>query len=204
MSGWTGTSIICLTNLWCQFPFCPFYNAIALLAADSLVFGVRITMGLKIEIDKQSNVETFSHRYDICLFKAVTAAYRSNCITVLRWNTPEVSFPQCPINEAEQVGLYAQPIAKYSGFSLVMASYSKCGFGRDRKKSLKCGNRVSYCAENVVWPTQKPFQCGRFVVDRPHFESQVMAITISMEMNSCYRHGQCSRPGYSSLIIFTS
>jgi len=58
---------------------------------------------------------------------------------------------------------------------LVMSSDSKCGFGRDREKSLKCGSRVPYRAENAVRPTQKPFRCGCFVADRPHFESLVMS-----------------------------
>jgi len=58
-----------------------------------------------------------------------------------------------------------------------IGSDSKCGFGRDcgfgrgREKLLKCGNRVPYRIENAVRLTQKPFQCGRFVADRPHFES---------------------------------
>jgi len=62
---------------------------------------------------------------------------------------------------------------------MVAISDSKCGFGhdcgfsRDREKSLKCGNRVPYRAENAVRPTQKSFQCGRFIADRPHFESLV-------------------------------
>ena len=47
----------------------------------------------------------------------------------------------------------------------------KCGFGRDREKSLKCGNRVPYRGENAVRPTPKPFQCSRFIADRPHFKS---------------------------------
>ena len=55
--------------------------------------------------------------------------------------------------------------------SRLKISDSKCGFGRDREKSLKCGSRVPYRAENAVRLTQKPFRCGRFVADRPHFES---------------------------------
>ena len=54
------------------------------------------------------------------------------------------------------------------------SSDSKCGFGRAREKSLKGGNRIPYHAENAVRPTQKPLQCGRFVADRPHFESLVI------------------------------
>ena len=60
---------------------------------------------------------------------------------------------------------------------MLVGSDSKCGFGRDcgfgcdREKSLKCGSRVPYRAENAVRPTQKPFRYGRFVADRPHFES---------------------------------
>jgi len=50
-------------------------------------------------------------------------------------------------------------------------SDSKCSFGRDWENSLKHRNRVPYCGENTVWPTQKPFQCGHIVADRPHFES---------------------------------
>jgi len=49
-----------------------------------------------------------------------------------------------------------------------------CGFGRDREKSLKYGNRVPYRGENAVRSTPKPFQCGRFVADRPHFKSLLL------------------------------
>jgi len=65
-------------------------------------------------------------------------------------------------------------------YSSVLFSDSKCGFSRDLKKSLKRDNRVSYRSEKAVRPTQIPFQCGRFVADRPHFESllQLKAMAI--------------------------
>jgi len=73
-----------------------------------------------------------------------------------------------------------------------MSSNSKCdfgrdcGFGRDQGKSFKYENRVPYRGENAVWPTQKPFQCGRFVADRPHFESLPMSLRFHKPLFGIY------------------
>jgi len=38
-------------------------------------------------------------------------------------------------------------------------------------------------AVNAVRPTQKSFQCGCFVADRPHFESLIIAPTVMPKIN---------------------
>jgi len=53
-------------------------------------------------------------------------------------------------------------------------SVSIAVLGRDQEKSLQCRNRVPYRSKNAIRLTQKPFQYGCFLTDRPHFESMTI------------------------------
>jgi len=69
-----------------------------------------------------------------------------------------------------------------------------CGFGHDREKSRKCGNRVLYRGQNAVRPTPKPFQYSRFIVDPPHFESLVLSSELNPKQRArplILRGAQC-------------